>query len=131
MIQVGTILKVCDKTGINTVQCIKVLGSYKKRIAYIGDIIIVTVISINSKKFLNMKQFKKKRFLKGTLHRGLIVRFKCWYKRTNQILLRFNENSIILINKKTVPISNRIYGPIPIELCRKWPSLGCITRFMI
>lgn len=77
MIQVGTILKVCDKTGVKTVQCIKVLGSYKKRIAYIGDIIIISIVSINSKKFLNMKSFKKKRFLKGTLHRGLIVRIKC------------------------------------------------------
>jgi large subunit ribosomal protein L14 len=119
MIQVGTILKICDKTGVNTVQCIKVLGSYKKRIAYIGDIIIVSIISINSKKFLNIKLFKKKRFLKGTLHRALIVRYKCFFKRTNQILIKFNENSAILINKKTVPISNRIFGPIPIELCRK------------
>lgn len=131
MIQVGTILKICDKTGVNTVQCIKVLGHYKKRLAYIGDVIIVSVISINSKKFQNMKLFKKKRFLKGTLHRALIVRIKINFKRTNQILIKFNENSAILINKKKVPISNRIYGPILIELCRKLPSLGCITRFMI
>ena len=131
MIQVGTILKVCDKTGINTVQCIKVLGSYKKRIAYLGDTIIVSIITINSKKFINMKSFKKKRFLKGTIHRALIVRLNKFYKRTNQILLKFNENSVIIVNKKNVPISNRIYGPIPIELCRKLPSLGCITRYMI
>lgn len=131
MIQVGTILKVCDKTGVSTVQCIKVLGPYKKRIAYIGDVIIVSVIHINSKKFQNMKLFKRKRFLKGTLHRGLIVRTLCNFKRTSQIFLRFNENSVVLVNKKVVPISNRVYGPILIELCRKLPSLGCITRFMI
>ena len=118
MIQVGTILKVCDKTGVNTVQCIKVLGPYKKRIAFIGDIIIVSVISINAKKFQNMKLFKKKRFLKGTIHRGLIVRIKINFKRANQILIKFNENSLVLVNKKKVPISNRIYGPILIELCK-------------
>jgi large subunit ribosomal protein L14 len=131
MIQVGTILKVCDKTGVSSVQCIKVLGPYKKRIAFIGDVIIVSVLHINSKKFQNMKLFKRKRFLKGTLHRGLIVRTLVNYKRTNQIFLRFNENSVVLVNKKVVPISNRVYGPILIELCRKLPSLGCITRFMI
>lgn len=95
MIQVGTILKVCDKTGVSVVQCIKVLGPYKKRIAYIGDVIIVSVIHINSKKFQNMKLFKRKRFLKGTLHRGLIIRIKTNYKRANQILIRFNENSVV------------------------------------
>jgi hypothetical protein len=36
-----------------------------------------------------------------------------------------------LVNKRVVPITNRVYGPILTELCRKWPSLGCITRYMI
>jgi len=119
MIQVGTILKVCDKTGVNTVQCIKVLGSYKKRIAYIGDVIIISVISINPKKFLNMKLFKKKRFLKGTLHRGLIIRSKVNHKRVNGVFIKFNENTVILVNRRTVPISNRIFGVVLIELCRR------------
>lgn len=43
MIQVGTIRKVSDKTGVVLVQCIKVLGPSKKRIAFIGDVIIVSV----------------------------------------------------------------------------------------
>jgi ribosomal protein L14 len=44
MIQVGTILKVTDKTGVVLVQCIKILGaSSKKRIAYLGDVILVSV----------------------------------------------------------------------------------------
>jgi large subunit ribosomal protein L14 len=131
MIQVGSISKVCDKTGVNNVQCIKVIGPYKKRIAHIGDIIIVSVLTINPKKFQNMKSFKKKRFLKGTLHRALIVRTKFKFKRSNQIYIKFNENCVVLVNKKKVPISNRIYGPMLIELCRIYPSLGCITRFMI
>jgi len=50
MIQLGTILKVSDKTGVVLVQCIKVFGSYKKRIAYLGDVILVTVKRINPKK---------------------------------------------------------------------------------
>jgi len=131
MIQVGTILKVCDKSGVSLVQCIKVIGSYKKRIGYIGDIILVSVKHINPKKFVKMKLFKRKRFFKGTIHRGLIVRSKINYKRSNGIFIKFNENSIVLVNKKIVPISNRVYGPILIELCRRFASLGCVTRYMI
>ena len=131
MIQVGSILKVSDKTGVTLVKCIKVLGQFKKRIAYIGDIIIVSVQHINSKKFQKMKWFKRKRFLKGTIHRGLIIRSKINYNRNNNVFIKFNENSIVLVNLRSVPISNRVYGPVLIELCRKLPSLGCVTRYMI
>jgi ribosomal protein L14 len=43
MVQLGSILKVSDKTSIVLVQCIKVLKSYKKRIASMGDMILVAV----------------------------------------------------------------------------------------
>jgi len=131
MIQVGSILKVCDKTGVSLVKCIKVLGPSKKKIANIGDVILVAIKHINPKKFVKMKLFKRKRFFKGTIHRGLIVRSKKNYKRSNNLFIKFNENSVVLVNKKIVPISNRVYGPILLELCRKLPSLGCITRNMI
>jgi len=131
MIQVGTILKVCDKTGVSLVKCIKVLGPLKKKIGYIGDIILVSVKHINSKKFIKMKLFKRKRFFKGTIHRGLIVRSKKNYRRSNNVYINFSENAVVLINKKKVPISNRIYGPILTELCKKLPSLGCIAKNMI
>jgi len=131
MIQVGSILRVCDKTGVSLVKCIKVLGPSKKKIANIGDIILVAIKHINPKKFIKMKLFKRKRFFKGTIHRGLIVRSKTNYRRSNNVFIKFNENSVVLVNKKIVPISNRVYGPILLELCRRLPSLGCITRNMI
>jgi len=34
MVQAGTMLKVTDKTGVILVQCIKVFGLIRKRIAY-------------------------------------------------------------------------------------------------
>lgn len=71
MIQVGTVLKVSDKTGVVLVQCIKVLGDAKKRLAVLGDIILVSVKRINPRKFKNVKLFRRKKFFVGTLHRGL------------------------------------------------------------
>jgi ribosomal protein L14 len=43
MIQQGSIVKVVDKTSIVLGQCIKVLGHRKKRIAYMGDVILISV----------------------------------------------------------------------------------------
>jgi large subunit ribosomal protein L14 len=131
MIQVNSLLKVSDKTGITSAKCVKVLNSNKNRIAIIGNVLIVAVHDLNPKKFIKVKLFKKKKFLKGKLHRGLIIRTCVNFKRMSSIFLKFNENSVILVNKRIVPISNRVYGPVIRELCMKLPSLGCVTRYMI
>jgi len=131
MIQQGTIVKVCDKTGVVLGVCIKVLGHSRKRIALLGDVIVIAVRRINPKKFQKVKLFRRKKFLKGTLHRALIVRSKVNYCRIVGLFIRFNENSVVIVNKKVVPISNRVYGPVIRELCMRLPSLGCITRIMI
>lgn len=46
-----------------------------------------------------MKLFKNKRFL-STIHRGLIVRSKTNYKRSNNVFVKFNENSVVLVNRR-------------------------------
>jgi len=132
MIQLGTVLKVTDKTGVVLVQCIKILGaSSKKRIAYIGDVILVSVKWINPRKFVKVKERKKKQYSKGTLHRALIVRTKVHYRRIYNLFVKFNENSVVLVTKNVVPLCNRVYGPILKEFCMRWPSLGCVSRCII
>jgi len=131
MIQVGTIVKIVDRTGVVLGMCIKVVGPYKKRIALIGDVIILSVRRINPKKFKKMKWFRRKKYLKGTLHRALVIRSKVNYCRVPGVHVKFTENSVVIVNKKKVPLSNRIYGPVLKELCYRLPSIGCITRFMI
>jgi large subunit ribosomal protein L14 len=131
MIQAGTVVKVCDKTGVVLGICIKVLGHARKRVAGLGDIVVIAVRRINPRKFQKVKLFRRKKFLKGTLHRALIVRTKVNYRRSVGLFIRFNENSVVIVNKKAVPISNRVYGPVIRELCMRLPSLGCVTRIMI
>ena len=132
MIQLGTILKVTDKTGVVLAQCIKILGaSSKKRIALIGDVILISVKWINPRKFLNVKERKKKQFAKGTLHRALIIRSKVNFIRTLGVYLKFDENSIVLVTKNVVPLCNRVYGPVLKEFCMRWPSLGCVSRCIL
>lgn len=57
MIQVGTIVKIVDRTGVVLGMCIKVVGPYKKRIALIGDVIILSVRRITLKSLKKWNDF--------------------------------------------------------------------------
>jgi large subunit ribosomal protein L14 len=131
MVQLGSILRVTDKTCVVLVQCIKVLGISTKKIAFLGDVILVSVQWVNSKKFLLLKARMQKRYLKGTIHRGLVIRSRMNFQRIPGIFLKFDENAVVLITKNVVPVTNRVYGPVLREMCMRWPSLGCVTSCMI
>lgn len=131
MIQLGTILKITDKTGVSAAMCIKVLGSGKKSIALLGDIILISVRGINLLRFSKLRDRQKRKFSKGTIHRALIIRTRAFYSRSTGIFIRFGENSAVLVNKAVVPLSNRIYGPILRNICFQFPSIGCVSRFLI
>jgi large subunit ribosomal protein L14 len=108
MISHRSILTVTDNSGVRYVKCLKVvktISAYgKKQLAGVGDVILVSV-----KITRPVEKIKK-----GHVLRGLIVRTKKNIKRIYGSL-NFNENSIILLNKKNEPIGNRIFGPISKE----------------
>lgn len=107
MIQVQTILKVADNSGAKTVKCIKVLGGFKRRYAKLGDIIVVSVQELREK---NKKYSKIK---KGSVCKGLIIRVKKKFLTLNKNFLKFDENSIVLLNKQNLPLGTRILGGLP------------------
>jgi len=131
MIQLRTFLIATDKTAIVKVYCIKILKGSKQKIAKLGDVIIVCVNSINVKKFVKLKSRFQKKFNVGTMHRALVVRTKVNYERIKGVFIKFNENSIVIVSKLVVPLSNKVYGPILREFCMKWPSLGCVSVSII
>jgi|ERR1700679_1257984 large subunit ribosomal protein L14 len=116
--QLKSYMLATDKTAIVKVYCIKVLKG-KKKIANLGDVVIVCVNSINIKKFVNLKARFQKKFNVGTMHRALIVRNKVNYQRIQGLFLKFNENSIVIVSKNVVPLSNKVYGPILREFCMR------------
>jgi large subunit ribosomal protein L14 len=131
MIQLKTFLLGTDKTSIVNVYCIKVMKSTKRPIALLGDIIMICINTLNMKKHVNLKARFQKSFRVGTIHRALIVRTKVNFQRISGIYIKFNENSIIIVNRSIVPLSNRVYGPILREFCMRWPSLGCVSICII
>jgi large subunit ribosomal protein L14 len=129
MIQLGSLLRVSDKTCAVIVQCIKVFCPSK--IAYLGNLVLVSLSWINKKKFARLKLRLQQKFLKGSLHRGLLIRSKMYFVRSNGIRIKFDENTVVLVTKNVVPVSNRVYGPVLREFCERWPSLGCVSNCII
>lgn len=128
MIQLRSVLKVADKTGVVLGMCIKVIGAAKKKIACLGELFLISVRWLNVKRLRLFKPRWRKRFGLGTLHRALLIRSRSNYMRLPGIFVKFSENACVIVNKKIVPVSNRVYGPILKEFCMRWPSLGCVTR---
>lgn len=109
MIQMQTNLDVADNSGARRVMCIKVLGGSHRKVASIGDIVIVSI----------KDAIPKGRVKKGDVARGVIVRTKFGLKREDGSLIRFDRNAIVLLNKQNEPIGTRIFGPVTRELRNK------------
>ncbi|PID76241.1 MAG: 50S ribosomal protein L14 [Deltaproteobacteria bacterium] len=109
MIQSETRLTVADNSGAKELYCIKVLGGSRRRYAGIGDIIVVTV-----KEALPNAKVKK-----GDILKAVVVRTKKEINRPDGSLIRFDDNSAVLINNQREPIGTRIFGPVARELRAK------------
>ena len=109
MIQVETRLKVADNSGAKIVYCIKVLGGSKRKVATIGDVIVVSV-----KEAVPNSKVKK-----GDVLKAVIVRTKKEIKRPDGSFIRFDENSAVLIGGNNEPLGTRIFGPVARELRAK------------
>jgi large subunit ribosomal protein L14 len=108
MIQKGSKLTVIDNSGARLVSCIHVPGGYRRRYAFIGDNIVVSVKKLRNKR----KLFSKVK--KGDVIKALIIRTKKCLKSYSADHLSFKENSVVLFNKQNKLIGTRLFGIIPL-----------------
>lgn len=108
MIQVQTYLKVADNSGAKEVQCIRVLGGYKRRYAHVGDIIIAAVKSATPHAAVK----------KSDVVKAVVVRTKKEIRRRDGSYLRFDDNACVIITdiEKKDPKGTRIFGPVAREI---------------
>lgn len=106
MIQHKSLLEVADNSGARKVVCVKVLGGSRRRYAGVGDVIVVAVkeATPNSK------------ITKGSVHKAVIVRTAHSISREDGSSIKFDENSVVLINDSKEPMGTRIFGPVAREL---------------
>lgn len=109
MIQVQTRLDVADNSGARSVQCIKVLGGSKRKVASVGDIIVVAI----------KDAIPRGKVKKGEVHKAVIVRTRKEVCRPDGTVIRFDKNAAVLVNNQGEPIGTRIFGPVVRELRAK------------
>lgn len=106
MIQQESELHVADNTGAKRVKCIKVLGGSKRRYAGVGHVVVASVQDAEPNSPVK----------KGDVVKAVIVRTKNYIRRPDGSLLRFDENSCVIIDDKQNPKGTRIFGPVPREV---------------
>ncbi|NGX57063.1 MAG: 50S ribosomal protein L14 [Candidatus Anoxychlamydiales bacterium] len=102
MIQEESQLNVADNTGAKKVKCFRVLGGSKRRYAHVGDVIICSVKEADPKGSIK----------KGEKVKAVIVRTKKGIRRKDGSILKFYDNSCVIIDDKKNPKGTRIFGSI-------------------
>ena len=109
MIQAEAVLEVADNSGARQVTCIKVLGGSRRRYAGLGDTIIVAIKEVTP----------GSKVKKGDTARAVVVRTRREYARADGSLIKFDQNSAVLVDAKGEPVGTRIFGPVARELRAK------------
>lgn len=108
MLFTGSKLLIVDNTAAKLAKVIRILkpkSMFSRRPGFVGNIFLISLRSVK----------KDKKLKKGDLCLFLLVRSTFFLKRVNGYC-RFFENSGILLDKKLLPLGNKIKGPVSIEL---------------
>ncbi len=108
MVQHRTMLAVADNSGAKKLQCIRVLGGYKKHYAGLGDIVTCVVKSAEPRAAVK----------KSDIVHAVLVRVHKETRRPDGTYVRFDDNAaVVIIDKKSKdPKGTRIFGPVAREL---------------
>ena len=113
MIQVQSVLDVADNSGARQVMCIKVLGGSHRRYAQIGDVIKCSV----------KEAMPRGKVKKGDVVTAVVVRTRTGVRRPDGSLIRFDKNSVVILNAQLQPIGTRIFGPVTRELRKSFMKI--------
>ena len=109
MIQAQTVCDSADNSGAKKLMCIHVLGGTRRKYASLGDIIVVAV-----KEAIPHAKIKK-----GDVKKAVIVRTRKEVRRSDGSYIKFDDNSVVLIDPAGEPVGTRIFGPVARELRAK------------
>lgn len=105
MLQQESQLNVADNTGAKRVKLFKVLRGSKRRYAGVGDVVICSVREAEPDGTVK----------KGDVVRAVIVRTKRYIRRKDGFI-RFDSNSVVIIDDKGNPRGTRVFGSIAREV---------------
>lgn len=106
MIQQESRMRVADNSGAKEVLVIKVLGGTRRKIATVGDIVVVAVKSATPGGVVK----------KGDVQKAVIVRTVRPVRRADGSYISFDDNACVIIKDDKNPVGTRIFGPVTREL---------------
>nr|YP_010331211.1 ribosomal protein L14 [Boehmeria japonica]UNY34678.1 ribosomal protein L14 [Boehmeria japonica] len=106
MVKPQTTLNVADNSGARKLMCIRIIGANNRRFAKIGDVVIAVI-----KEAIPNTPLEKSEVI-----RAVIVRTGKELKRTNGIIIRYDDNAAVVIDQEGNPKGTRIFGAIAREL---------------
>ena len=106
MVQIQSVLKCDDNSGILFVKCLHILKKNKKQSADLGDLLKVSILK---KKSLKFKKQQK-------IYYGLILGLKKKIRRLNGIFLSQHSNRVVVLSFNFKLLGTRVYGPTCKEL---------------
>ena len=106
MLQQESRVKITDNSGAKEALIIRVLGGTRRRYAYVGDVVVLTIKDANP-----TGNVKKKSVVKA-----VIVRTRDQIRRKDGSTISFDDNAAVIINDDKTPKATRVFGPVPREL---------------
>ena len=106
MIQERSILKVADNSGARRVRVFRMLGGFRRRYAFLGDVVVASVQDALADSAVK----------KGDVVKCVIVRTRKERRRPDGSYVRFDDNAGVLLDANNEPRGTRIFGPIAREL---------------
>ena len=119
---VGTKMKCIDNTGAKIVQIVSVMkyhGTHRRLpFAGIGDIVVVSV-----KK--GTPEMRKQ------LLPAVIVRQRRPYRRSNGVMVEFEDNAAVITTPTGETKGSDIKGPVAREAAERWPRIAAIASIIV
>ncbi len=106
MVPVGAVLKPADNSGAKTLKLIGIPGHSRRRFAFIGDIVTVSIYGVSSTGSVK----------DHTVAKALIVRAKKEQRRKDGSYIRFDDNAAVVVDKDGTMIGTRVFGPVAREV---------------
>ena len=121
-LSVGSMVNCIDNSGAKTLEIIAVRG-YKgirrsKPKAGIASLVMCKVIKGNEK-------------VRHQVFKGIIVRQKKEYRRSNGLRIRFDDNAAVLVDDKFEMKGTIIKGPVAKEAVERFPLIGKIANMIV
>lgn len=107
MIQLRSILKPADNAGAKRLRVIQVMGQWKRKFGYLGDIVTAVVDQADPTGVVKDSEMVK----------AVVVRVRRATRRKDGSYIRFDDNAAVIIDPKTRdPRGTRVFGPIAREV---------------